>query len=321
MSRRLLSTSRALPGLVSSMMTHCVHPGGAAWRMSSIAIRRAWSSWALSSASAAMRTSAATSRRRVAYRAFVAAQALAIQMPEKPPTPTPWRTRKRLSPFSMFSSVMSRAISARRLTARGWYSAPCTARRGSRASCVPSGIARQSVIIVAVPSRHFVHASSSSRAASVCAASVASTSASSRRSWTVWGHGAGRPSLAMSSCRRRAPAELAPRSWCMWMLSSCMARRTALFPVSAVSEPVRLMVRMPGRSRRGAVRLPAKAAFARPTARKHSHLGSRPSAMAELMSARSRVRMRSASRAPSETAASYLPVAWSILVRHASRRA
>ena len=120
MSRRLLSTSRALPGLVRSMIIHCVHPRGAAVRTSSTATRLSWGLRALSSASAAMRTSAAISLSARAYCVLVAVLARAIQMPEKPPTPTPCRARKRCKPRSMFLSDMIIFISTRRFSTIGW---------------------------------------------------------------------------------------------------------------------------------------------------------------------------------------------------------
>ena len=125
----------------------------------------------------------------------------------------------------------------------------------------------------------------------------------------------------MRSCAIKAPAALAPLSWCMTTLSSWIAWSTRPVPVSATVAPVRLIVRMPGRSSLGAVRLPASAAFALPTARKHSHRGSRPSSTAFLMSSRRRVRTRSESIAPVVTAPSYLSRACKNLLRHASRSA
>ena len=93
---------------------------------------------------------------------------------------------------------------------------------------------------------HCAHAAFRLAATSSRASFSAAISASSRRSCTVCGHGAGRPAVAMCSCIIRVPAALAPLSWCITTLSSWIARSTAPCPVSALVVPVRLMARMPG---------------------------------------------------------------------------
>ena len=309
MSRRLLRTSTGLPGFVSRMISHLVHPSGAACRTIATASRHAAGVAARSSSYAASRTSAATARSTSRYLFRVASPARATHMPLKPPSPTPCVSRNRRMPASSASSLRCRPITL----------SSCCANAVDSAA-VSAAIAAVSAHAV----RHCVH-SSAAFAAAARAALASSASArcshSSRMSKTALGVHSGSPHPSMRLTISSAAAGLAPWSWCIAWDSSWITCSTSLLPRTGSCSPVRRIATIPGLPSLGLVCFPASDAFALPTARKNSYCPAPPASRMAARSAISRVRHLSSSPAPSATVPSYSPRARKYRRRHSSRSA
>eukprot|EP00964_Phaeocystis_antarctica_P034953 scaffold19916_cov71-Phaeocystis_antarctica.AAC.1 len=243
MSLRLLTTSRGLPGLFSRITSQFVQPSGAARRTAALAARLFSAVSACSSSSAAARTSAAAPRSACMYRSCDASLALAIHTPLNPPTPTPCTSRNRCIPACVAVSVMSLSMVLRR------------PRANSRPSSVSSASSASFSWCDARHTRHSCLPFASSFSASSALSSSLSTSSGVRASITASRLSIGMSAHSSSHTIRSAGATGAPRSWCMLLLSSWIARSTCALPVTASLAPATLTAVMPGRPLIGCVLL------------------------------------------------------------------
>ena len=190
-------------------------------------------------------------------------------MPEKPPSPTPCTSLKRLHPAASASSERRWPACSRSPSTSSAYSVSASSC-SSRSS--PSSV---SVAAALISSRR-------RRSRSIAASSSLSARSSSHLSTSVLvsrvasGATIGMPPASRMSMSSSVASGDDPPSWCSVADSVCRARRTPALLRCTSPPPAGRMTVMPGLSPRGCVCLPARSLLARPSALMMAHMAAPP---------------------------------------------